>query len=94
MNAEPVWGQKFHEPGIVEEHGIDCDPDKRRLIAFRRTFGDTLIWRGVKLYVRGCVSRDECDTEMLRLIELREWKLREHWWQFWRPSWRPQLERS
>lgn len=85
--SEPVWGQQFYEPGLVEEHSVDFDPDHRRLIEFRRTYGDTLIYRGVKLYVRGCVSREESDTEMLRLIELQGWTLREHWWQFWRVSW-------
>ena len=80
------WGQLFYEPGIVEEHGVDFDPRKERLRVLGRTFGSRVRHRGVKLYVSGAVTRLDANMEMLKLIEMRGWKPREHWWQFWRPN--------
>lgn len=86
MTTEPLWGQQFFEPGIHEEHGVDLDPDKAVLIAQGRTYGQRVRHRGVKLYVSGASTPGYADEEMERLITERGWKVREHWWQFWRPA--------
>lgn len=87
--SEPVWGQEFYEPGIIEQHGVDLDPHHERLMTFGKTYGQRVRHRGVKLYVSGAATAAEADAEMLFLIGARGWKLREHWWQIWRPAFTP-----
>lgn len=77
---------EHYEPGIVEMHVVDNDPENELLATAGCSYGQRLVHRGVKLEVRGYATPEEADAELKRLIELREWKLRERWWQFWRPA--------